>query len=654
MIKASLASERRRLALDQKTLTFATLRTALAAVFHTPVSVRYLDDDGDDIGITSDVELDAALLTCGALLRLTLDAEDSWGAVKKDDDEVVEVIEICEDASLESARVGGNLERCGGVRVGGLKRLSGAVEGRGGARGDGSVIDLDDEAVVLTTSVRRCRTVGGGGHTVAVDGDGASPKKRRRVRSAEEDGVWRRNVLGAERSTSASPSLEMDAADVEAAAGQCAEGFVGGGPHLLEDNIREPDAALVNFCGSLVLPTPLPVSDGSLGTFPPGNEELDCSAGEGDDSMAQFPNSLLPAATDGTSDASAGNAAEVVQKSSKEVCSLSKAAEGAQAEDCELAERVVDLGSTTRSLTHQPPLAVSSAVASAAPPFPNAADTSATGACVPSSPPSRLAPSLSARCSEDPSPSPGNPTAADLSSLPSACSHETDDGVVSVISIVDSEPGSPARLLAASVALSGLAQTDGEKDTAPAPIRRSLRVRQRSGSPQSEQLAFTEKSRGAPRRGEFARANSRNVKENSVVIVGAFEPSYDQYGASFSLDEDMLLLGKFDVLGYHWKSYEKLFPERSRTQIRRRFYNIKRTLQRNGAISLTEGSMLEAYEKHLAALSPSRRVRSESEKAIAARLIETQSSDYALLSDRLGGRRKKKSILAMRGDEELV
>lgn len=294
VIKAALGAERRRLALERTTLTFDRLRTALAVIFHTPVALRYLDGDGDDIGIESVVELDAALLACGALLRLTLDAEDAWGGVKCDD----EVVEICEDAPLESShalescgamescgalesshaldssrahQVGGSAQSGGRVHVRGLKRLSGAVERCGRARGDCGGVGLDEEMVAAASRVHCGRKVGR---------DESAPLKRRRLESAEEEGNWRRGNWGAEQSASAGGSVQRVRADRKAMAGQCAGGFGGGGLSLLEDIKRGPSVVGRNFCASLVPPTLLPFSDGRLGTFPPGDEACDGGGNE--------------------------------------------------------------------------------------------------------------------------------------------------------------------------------------------------------------------------------------------------------------------------------------------------------------------------------------------------------------------------------------
>lgn len=238
------------------------------------------------------------------------------------------------------------------------------------------------------------------------------------------------------------------------------------------------------------------------------------------------------AATDDTRDTPADNVAAVVPESSENVSSLSKAEEETETEDCELAEEVVDMESATPSPTH-PPLAASGPLLSVALPLAGAAGDSATGACVPSSPSSCLAPSISARCDKALSSSSDCLTAADLSSLPAVCSREADDGVVTGVSYSDSVPESSARSLAVSRASGDLVRADGEKNTAPAPIRRSLLMTPHSSSPPRGQHGFTKNSKlGVPCHREPVRAKSSiafpaqsNNIPDPVTSLGTVEPS---------------------------------------------------------------------------------------------------------------------------------
>lgn len=76
VIKAALGPKLRRLALERTTLTFPSLLAVLASLFRSPVAVKYVDDDDDLIAIGSGPELDAAIMACDDLLRLSLVVEE--------------------------------------------------------------------------------------------------------------------------------------------------------------------------------------------------------------------------------------------------------------------------------------------------------------------------------------------------------------------------------------------------------------------------------------------------------------------------------------------------------------------------------------------------------------------------------------------------
>lgn len=67
------------------------------------VDIRYLDEDGDEIEIESDVELEAAIISCGSLLRLRLGAGGRGEGRKKEEEVVEEVVLVCDDALAERA-----------------------------------------------------------------------------------------------------------------------------------------------------------------------------------------------------------------------------------------------------------------------------------------------------------------------------------------------------------------------------------------------------------------------------------------------------------------------------------------------------------------------------------------------------------------------
>lgn len=106
----------------------------------------------------------------------------------------------------------------------------------------------------------------------------------------------------------------------------------------------------------------------------------------------------------------------------------------------------------------------------------------------------------------------------------------------------------------------------------------------------------------------------------------------------WTAEEDRTLLSLLDDLGTRWVQYTEHLPNWDASQIRGRYRHIQNLLK-----DISGESIEEKYDKYETIRGPGR-LWSESEKEIVAKVREEHGKDWALMGERLGGKRTIKAI----------